>query len=148
MRLPFAAGRVDAADGVPERATAAGRAPELARELPEQVLPDIPKKARAEVRRARDKFRLEFEDSDDLELFFRMFTRNKRRLGTPSLPLRWFQALRDEVRCTLARDYLRDTQLSTEDIAAALGFGDAANFRHAFKRWTGESPGAVRRRGA
>ena len=61
---------------------------------------------------------------------------------------RSFQALRDEVRCTLARDYLRDTQLSTEDIAAALGFGDAANFRHAFKRWTGESPGAVRRRGA
>ncbi len=59
---------------------------------------------------------------------------------------RSFQALRDEVRCQLARDYLRDTQMSTEDIAAALGFGDAANFRHAFKRWTGESPGAVRRR--
>ena len=34
---------------------------------------------------------------------------------------RSFQALRDEMRCTLARDYLRDTQLSTEDIAAALG---------------------------
>lgn len=60
---------------------------------------------------------------------------------------RSFQALRDEVRSKLARDYLRDTALSTEDIAAALGFGDAANFRHAFKRWTGESPGAVRRRG-
>jgi AraC-like DNA-binding protein len=58
---------------------------------------------------------------------------------------RSFQALRDEIRCRLAREYLRDTQLSTEDIAAALGFGDAANFRHAFKRWTGESPGAVRR---
>jgi AraC-like DNA-binding protein len=67
----------------------------------------------------------------------------RRRLSAEG---RSFQALRDEVRCKLARDYLRDTQMSTEDIAAALGFGDAANFRHAFKRWTGESPGVVRRR--
>lgn len=61
---------------------------------------------------------------------------------------RSFQSLRDEVRRQLALDYLRDTRMSTEDIAAALGFGDAANFRHAFKRWTGASPGSVRRQRA
>jgi AraC-like DNA-binding protein len=30
--------------------------------------------------------------------------------------------------------------MTSEDIALALGFSDAANFRHAFRRWTKESP--------
>jgi AraC-like DNA-binding protein len=30
--------------------------------------------------------------------------------------------------------------MTGEDIALALGFSDAANFRHAFRRWTKESP--------
>lgn len=55
-----------------------------------------------------------------------------------------FQALRDSVRQQLAQDYLCNTRMSTEDIAGALGFSDTANFRHAFKRWTGHSPGRFR----
>ena len=42
--------------------------------------------------------------------------------------------------------YLRDTSMSLEDIAYRLRFSDAANFRHAFKRWTGKSPGEYRGR--
>lgn len=57
---------------------------------------------------------------------------------------RSFQQLLDEVRHRLALDYLRRTRMSTEDIAAALGFSDAANFRHAFKRWAGRTPGQWR----
>ncbi|MBE7419600.1 MAG: AraC family transcriptional regulator [Ideonella sp.] len=57
---------------------------------------------------------------------------------------RSFQQLLDEVRHQLALDYLRRTRMSNEDIAAALGFSDAANFRHAFKRWSGLSPAAWR----
>ena len=30
-------------------------------------------------------------------------------------------------------------------IATALGYSDLANFSHAFKRWTGHSPGEFRR---
>jgi AraC-like DNA-binding protein len=56
-----------------------------------------------------------------------------------------YQQVLDGVRHQLALDYLRGTRMSTEDIAASLGFSDAANFRHAFKRWTGLSPGACRR---
>jgi AraC-like DNA-binding protein len=44
------------------------------------------------------------------------------------------------VRQALAEDYLQTTLLSTEDIAAALGFSDTGSFRHAFKRWTGRTP--------
>lgn len=63
---------------------------------PADVLPAIPKKARAEVRRARDKFDLQFEEFRDVDLFFEMFAVNKRHLGTPSLPRRWFVALVEE----------------------------------------------------
>jgi AraC-like DNA-binding protein len=40
---------------------------------------------------------------------------------------------------------LTQTSLSTEAIAEILGYSDTANFRQAFKRWTGESPQQYRR---
>ncbi|OGB21356.1 MAG: hypothetical protein A3I66_04680 [Burkholderiales bacterium RIFCSPLOWO2_02_FULL_57_36] len=46
----------------------------------------------------------------------------------------------EEVRKTMAVRYLSTTSLTTEIIAERLGYSDAANFRHAFKRWTGHSP--------
>lgn len=55
-----------------------------------------------------------------------------------------FSELLARVRHALAQDYLRTTDLSMEDIAAALGFSDASSFRHAFKRWSGKSPLAWR----
>jgi AraC-like DNA-binding protein len=73
-------------------------------------------------------------------------------LGTSARTLRrWltaegrsFQQLLDDVRHQLAQDYLSRTRMNTEDIAAALGYSDAANFRQAFKRWSGRTPGAWR----
>lgn len=55
-----------------------------------------------------------------------------------------YQSILAEVRKQLAIDYLRKTRMSTEDIAVSLGFSDAANFRNAFKRWTGRTPGEFR----
>jgi len=57
-----------------------------------------------------------------------------------------FRALVDEVRCGLVTGYLENTPLSLDEIAARTGFSDAANLSHAFRRWTGESPGGWRRR--
>jgi AraC-like DNA-binding protein len=51
-----------------------------------------------------------------------------------------FRKLVDELRMQMAIKYLRDTNLTIEDIAHALGFSDAANFRHAFRRWTKSAP--------
>jgi len=51
-----------------------------------------------------------------------------------------FRKLVDELRTDMAIKYLRDTDLTIEDIAYALGFSDAANFRHAFRRWTKAAP--------
>jgi FemAB-related protein (PEP-CTERM system-associated) len=63
---------------------------------PDAILPAIPKRARAEVRKARDRFGLQFEETTDLREFYWLFARNKRRLGSPSLPLRWFRGLCEE----------------------------------------------------
>jgi AraC-like DNA-binding protein len=56
-----------------------------------------------------------------------------------------YQLLLDGVRQALARDYLNNSFLGVDDIAAALGFSDAPAFRHAFKRWTGITPAEFRR---
>ena len=73
-------------------------------------------------------------------------------LKTPSRTLRRqlrkqgasFRQLSDELRLYVALRYLRDTRMTNEDIAFALGFSDAANFRHAFRRWTGKAPNDFR----
>lgn len=70
------------------------------------------------------------------------------RLNMPVRTLRYrlsqegsgYQAILDEVRFALAREYLLDTKLSQLEIAGLLGYNDPGNFAHAFKRWAGVSP--------
>lgn len=55
-----------------------------------------------------------------------------------------YRRLLGEIRAKLAIEYLRTTEMRNEDIAARLGYSDAANFRHAFTRWTGKRPSDYR----
>lgn len=57
-----------------------------------------------------------------------------------------FHDIVDDIRKELALRLIATTDMSTESIADMIGYGDAANFRHAFKRWTGESPRPFRQR--
>jgi AraC-like DNA-binding protein len=59
-----------------------------------------------------------------------------------------YRELLDRVRCRLAEQYLRDARLTLAEVAGLLGFADQSSFQHAFKRWTGRSPGEFRRGGA
>jgi len=56
-----------------------------------------------------------------------------------------FRDLLDELRAQIALKYLRTTELANEEIALALGFSDATNFRRAFRRWTNRTPSEIRR---
>ena len=56
-----------------------------------------------------------------------------------------FRAIMDDVRARMAIKYLRDTELTTEQIAFALGFSDATSFRHAFHRWGIGAPSEFKR---
>lgn len=55
-----------------------------------------------------------------------------------------YSEILDGVRRSLAIRYVSTTQLTTESIAERLSYSDAANFSHAFKRWTGEAPRTYR----
>ena len=83
-----------------------------------------------------------FPDMETIANTLCMTSRNLRRKleaeGTS------YQALLDGVRQSLARDYLNNSFLGVDDIRAALGFSEAAAFRHAFKRWTGVTPAEFR----
>lgn len=57
-----------------------------------------------------------------------------------------YRAILADVRLRLAIGYLRETGMTNEEIANRLGYSDAANFRHAFTRWTGRNPSDYRTR--
>ncbi len=57
-----------------------------------------------------------------------------------------FQMLFDEVRKEIAMNYLEDENASICEIALLLNFSDQSAFHHAFKRWTGKTPGEYRKK--
>jgi AraC-like DNA-binding protein len=55
-----------------------------------------------------------------------------------------FQQILDETRHELALSYLQNADFSLSDIAFLLGYREQSAFQHAFKEWTGVTPGAWR----
>lgn len=66
----------------------------------------------------------------------------RRRLN--ELDTSYGEILRD-VRLRRAAECLLDPTLTVDGIAERLGYTEAANFRHAFRRWVGCSPQDFRR---
>ena len=67
----------------------------------------------------------------------------QRRLDQASLS---FREVLDDVRRSHAERHLRDPRVSLAEVAFLLGYSEQSPFQHAFRRWSGESPGAYRRR--
>jgi AraC-like DNA-binding protein len=65
----------------------------------------------------------------------------RRRLSDSGIS---FQELLDDVRAEHATRHLRENRIPISSIAYQLGFNDPSNFRRAYRRWTGNSPSAVR----
>jgi AraC-like DNA-binding protein len=60
-----------------------------------------------------------------------------RRLASEGLT---FPMVLDDLRCDLARCYLRERDLPISEIAWLLGYNEPSAFTHAFRRWTGRTP--------
>lgn len=58
-----------------------------------------------------------------------------------------FQTLVDESRRTVAERLLRETSYPLAEIAFLTGFSEQSAFNRAFRRWSGQTPGACRRAG-
>jgi len=92
---------------------------ELPADVPE-VMKRMPKRARAEVRKAIEKHGLTMEEGrhflDDLA---RLFGESKQRLGSPGLPRAWFEALSDELG---ERAVCHAARRNGETVAATMSF--------------------------
>jgi len=53
---------------------------------------------------------------------------------------RHYQEIVDEVRSSLAIEFLTQTTLSVEEVGQRVGFSEASNLRKAFRKWTGQAP--------
>ncbi len=56
-----------------------------------------------------------------------------------------FRNFFEQIRQEQAEHYLSQTDLSLNEIADLLGYAEQSSFQHAFRRWTGESPGNFRK---
>ncbi len=65
-----------------------------------------------------------------------------RRLAADGLS---YKQILDNMRRTVAIEFLKNTHLQIEQVAERVGFSDAASFRKAFRKWTGSSPTDYRR---
>lgn len=68
----------------------------------------------------------------------RTLSRSLQEVGTS------YQRILDEVRKEMAIEYLRNSSLPIEEIAALVGYSDPSNFRKAFRRWTDRAPSYYR----
>jgi AraC-like DNA-binding protein len=55
-----------------------------------------------------------------------------------------FAKLLQNLRLQLARQYLRESDISLTQVAWLLGYREPSSFSHAFKRWTGKPPRRAR----
>jgi len=116
----------------------------MAREMCEQILAEVNRGGgvAADVRRMLIELRGRYPGIEVVAEKLSMHPRAlRRRLEVEGTAYREILA---EVRTRLAIEYLRKTKMTNEEIADRLGYSDAANFRHAFLRWTGKSPSDFR----
>src|SRR5262249_44996854 len=106
---------------------------------PAQVLARMPKKSRAEARKAREKHQLELSQGhwylDDLR---RMFLLNKRQLGSPGLPGAHFQALIEQFERSIFVHLVRQ---GGSPLAAVMSFAFEGTL---IAYYAGAQPGADR----
>jgi AraC-like DNA-binding protein len=55
-----------------------------------------------------------------------------------------YEEVVDQLRRSLALQYLKESSMSVSQIAWLLGYEGSTSFNHAFRRWTGHSPSAAR----
>ena len=77
--------------------------------------------------------------AQQLNMTMRSFTRHLAEERTT------FGEILERVRRRLASRYLADDRMSVQQIAWSLGYSQPAAFTHAYKRWTGTTPGQARK---
>ncbi len=99
---------------------------------------DLARRIRAVCLNGSQRFPPANEIADKLGLSLRTL---HRRLSESGLS---YQGIIDDLRRSIATEFLENTQLQIEQVAERVGFADATGFRKAFKKWTGHAPSFYR----
>jgi len=97
-------------------------------------------RARAVLPKTGGGFRSLEEAAEKLEVSTRTLKRKLASSGTS------YGALLDEARLARGERLLQSDKRSIDEVAALVGYSDVANFTRAFRRWTGTTPAAYRKR--
>jgi len=116
-------------------------------EQAERIIASQPKKS-DELTRIREQVRVAVKDGQPsleriAELMHASPRTLQRRLADEGTN---FNQVVDDVRAELARHYMKDERLAIGEIAYLLGFSELSAFSRAFKRWTGKTPAAFRKK--
>lgn len=98
------------------------------------VEPELIRTIRAKLGTLRDGAPVPRDVAASLGMSERTLRRKLHALGSS------YNRILGEVRLDMAEKLLDDSSMTTELIAERLGYTEATNFRHAFRRWTGSSP--------
>lgn len=101
--------------------------------------PKLVRRVKQAIIEASDLTASEAQIAQRLGMSERTFRRRLHALGTT------YNKTVAQVRFALAKQCLFDPALTVCDVAERVGYTEAANFRHAFKRWANCSPQAFRR---
>ena len=55
-----------------------------------------------------------------------------------------YKEVLEDLRSTLAQQYMAQQNMPITEITFLLGFSDTSSFSRAFRRWTGKSPSSYR----
>ena len=117
---------------------------DLCSQFCERMLENLPDETELsrQIRTACLNSRGDFPNADEMAARMGMSVRSlHRRLSGQG---QRYQDILDDVRRSLAIEFLRNTSMSVEQIAGRVGFSDASNFRKAFRKWTGGAPASYR----
>ena len=64
----------------------------------EEILLSVPRKSRASIRNGYNKFGLKSKISRDIDILYKLYLLNKRKLGSPPYPRKFFQSLINEFK--------------------------------------------------
>ncbi|MCA6100523.1 AraC family transcriptional regulator [Bradyrhizobium australafricanum] len=95
---------------------------------------ELVRKIRSACLNRQNRFPTAANIASDLGLSLRTF---HRKLALEGLS---YQSIVDDMRQSLATEFLENTNMGIDQIAERVGFADAASFRKAFRKWTNRSP--------
>jgi AraC-like DNA-binding protein len=120
---------------------------ELARRNDEIIIEHLARRDRADIVRQVEAHIIELLPTGDCsreKIASKLNMSSRSLLNKLELQDTSYKEILEELRSTLAQQYMSEQSMPISEITFLLGFSDTSSFSRAFKRWTGKSPSEFR----